>query len=223
MVSKQKLVHASLKLVAACIGLLLLLGIAVFILVAVRYDPLKLAHGEIASNARLVIQLPEKTSLAKVHPRFVKAAQLGGFLFTYGTTGVCTSEELSVNREGCIPKASNTWYEGDIDIESWGKYRSVFFLIDTNYDGKFDPTKAISSTITFVLAKNNTDSFTKKDWETFFNYKDNILPKLFPDAVISIHKTRHPAVFTDDEILRQIQRETDFQIPEKYLPKPKDP
>ena len=64
--------------------------------------------------------------------------------------------------------------------------------------------------------------FTKEEWLEFYVFYDEILPDIFPDADIRISETRHPAVFTDYEVLLQIQEETDIEIPEKYLVTPED-
>lgn len=217
MASKRKLARASLILIAACVGLFSILGLAGFIAFTTWYDPLKFAHGELQSETRLVIRLLEPKTLAQMYPRFVEAAELGGFLHTRGRLGSCTLEQRYSKPRDC--KGSD-WVE--TANNSAMNQRAVSFLFNFKFEGEFDVDKAIGVSTDFVLRKGSTESFTKEDWILFFDYKDNILPKVFPEADISIHKTRHPAVFTDDKILRQIQRETDFEIPEKYLPAPEN-
>lgn len=217
---KQKLARVALWLIATCIVLFVVFVIAFQIAFAVLFDPLKFAHGELASEARLVIQLPEQTSLAEVYPRFVEAAASGGFVHTLGHSGSCSLEERYSRPVTC--KGGDNWVETEIEVEEWQSHRGVMFLFDFEFEGEFDPGTAFGSSFTFVLEKNSTESLAIEDWVTFFNYKDDILPKVFPEADISIHEIRHPAVFTDDEILRQIQRETDFEIPERYLPSPEE-
>ena len=220
MTVRTKLIRVGLWSIAGCIGLFVLLYIAVAIAMAVWFDPLKFSHGELASEARLVIQLPEQQSLIQLHPRFVEAAQLGRFVHTYESPGTCTSEELR-SKTDCVVVASSTWFESEYDPMK--TQRSLMFLFDYEFEGEFDASTAFGSSFTLVLRKGSTESLEIEDWETYFDYQDNILPAVFPGADISVHETRHPAVFTDDDILRQIQRERDFEIPERYLPAPEAP
>lgn len=220
MTVRQKLVRVGLWLIAGCIGLFVLAYIAVGIAMVAWFDPLKFAHGELASEARLVVRLPEQQSLVQIHPRFAEAARLGGFVHTYEDPKSCTSEELR-SRTDCIVVASSTWFESEYDPTK--PQRSLMFLFDYELEGKLDASKAFGSSFTLVLQTRSTDSLEIEDWETYFDYRDNILPAVFPEAAISVHETRHPAVFTDDDILRRIQRETDFEIPERYLPAPEAP
>jgi hypothetical protein len=221
MTFRQRLVRVVLWLIAGFIGIFVLFYLAVAIAMAVWFDPLKFAHGEFASEARLVIQLSEQRSLAEMYPRFIEAAASGGFVHSRGRSGPCTLEARFSDPADC--RDGYNWVETEIDIEDWQDHRSVMFLFDFEFEAEFDASSAFGSSFTFVLAKNSTESLQLADWETYFDYQDNILPTLFPEADISVHETRHPAVFTDDDILRQIQRETDFEIPEKYLPAPEAP
>jgi len=220
MTFRQKLVRVGFWLISGFIGLFVLLYIAVAFVMSFSFDALEFSHGELASEARLVIQLPELQSLVQIHPRFVEAAQLGGFVHTFKSPKPCTSEELR-SRTDCVVVASSTWFESEYDPTK--TQRSLMFLFDYKFEGEFDPSTAFGSSFTLVLQTRSTDSLEIEDWETFFDYQDNILPTVFPEAEISVHERRHPAVFTDDDILRQIRRETDFEIPERYLPAPEAP
>jgi hypothetical protein len=181
---------------------------------------MKFAHGELHSEARLDLELDSPQSLAQLLPLLSEAAISGGFLHSKGREGIYSLEELYSES-----------FSGSVSALLWVKTpnsksveEGVMFLLDLKMDGEFDrelyARTGKASTFTFVFEKGSTDSFTKEDWVTYFKYKDEILPRVFPNAKISVTKRRHPAVFTDDDILRQIQRETDFEIPEKYLPAP---
>ena len=175
-------------------------------------DPLGYAHGQIVPNARILIELPEPRTIAQLYPSFIEAASRGGFPHTRGLTGPRPLEQL-ISEEG-IPTIL-PWVEvPEAKIEN---QRQLIIQSKFNAAEERDRSKMVAVALTFIFQRENVGSFTKEEWLEFFTFYEEILPDIFPDADIRIMEIRHPAVFTDYEVLLQIQEETDIEIPEKYL------
>ena len=166
-------------------------------------------------DARINIELPAPRTLAELYPKYIEVASRGGFPYTKRYPGVRSLEDLlSEDFRGSI--GDLRWAEYP-DVQS-SYQRQVFFLSKFNTREETNRRKNVASSLIFVFQRENVGSFTKEEWLEFFVFYEEILPDVFPEAEIQISKTRHPAVFTDDEVLRQIQQETDIEIPEKYWP-----
>ena len=192
--------------------------LSLLLMLLVGCDPswsLRFAHGKVRPNARINIELPAPRTLAELYPKYIEVASRGGYPYTRSYPGVRSLEELlSEDFGGAI--SALRWAEYP-DVQS-SYQRQVIFL--SGFSAREEPvrSKRTTSSITFMFQRENGESFTKEEWLEFFVFYEEILPDVFPKAEIQISKTRHPAVFTDDEVLRQIQQETDIEIPEKYWP-----
>jgi len=193
-------------------------AVCVFVCSCDWYHPMNFVRGELHSAARIDIVLDTQQKLEQLLPRYIEVANAGGYPYSPRKHRSVTLEELYSESFG-----------GSIAALYWQKKpnakvtgESLMFRGEFTLEGPFDKQRfkreALAEKVILVLQKGSPDSFTKEDWVTYFRFKDEILPRVFPNATISVTKRRHPAVFTDDDILRQIQRETDFEIPEKYLP-----
>lgn len=176
--------------------------------------PHRFTHGQIVPNARVVIELPEPRTLAQLYPKYIEAASRGGFVHTKGLTG---SRPLAKLLDGEGVSSVLTWVERPNQTTFY--QRQLTFKSEFNTRDEPVLAKRVAARIIFMFGRDNLGSFTKEEWLEFFVFYEDILPDVFPDADISIGKHRHPAAFTDKEILRQIHEETDIEIPEKYLAK----
>ena len=166
-------------------------------------------------DARINIELPAPRTLAELYPKYIEVASRGGYPYTKSYPGVRPLEELlSEDFGGSI--SDLRWAEYP-DIKSGDQRQIAFF---SGLSAREEPvrSKRTTSSITFMFQRENVGSFTKEEWLEFFVFYEEILPDVFPKTEIQISETEHPAVFTDDEVLRQIQQETDIEIPEKYWP-----
>lgn len=176
--------------------------------------PHRFTHGEVTPNARIVIELPEPRTLAQLYPSYIEVASRAGFIHSKGLTGSRELEELLSESFGGST-GDLRWVE-EPNTPSPAQ-RQVIFLSKFNTREEPARSKRVATSITFMFQRENSDSFTKGEWLEFYVFYDEILPDVFPHAEIRISETRHPAVFTDDEVLRQILEETDIEIPERYL------
>ena len=162
---------------------------------AKRFD-----RGAPIPNARLLLELPEPQSIAQLFPRYQQAASLGGFPYKVGRP--MTVEEVEASSSRFFSWVAKEEYSDSINVYE----HSVEF---------FTPRGEKSSThITFIFHNDSTDSFTKDEWLWFFQWRDEYLPQVFPEAIISI--IRHPAVFTDLETIAEIEEELGIHVPEEY-------
>lgn len=83
---------------------------------------------------------------------------------------------------------------------------SQYVLVSWEFDG-IEVRKA-----DFLLNQGGLDPFTKKDWVTFFNWVDDILPGAFDNLEMRI--AAHPAVFTNCREMTLISEELGKPIPE---------
>lgn len=165
-------------------------------------------------DARILIELPKELSITELYPRYVEAASQGGFAHFYGYTGAPSMEYLlSDSYNGYLSGVS--WTEQPNQNTSF--VRRIRFGMKYNNRNEPDVTKKVSSSVTFILYRDNTDKFTKEEWKLFFRFYREILPSVFQDEGVQISISRHPAKFTDKDLLLEIQANTDFEIPEKYL------
>ena len=171
-------------------------------------NPRKYSHGQTIPDARVKIQFDEPMLYDNLFPRYVEAARLGGFPHSKGQSGSYTLDDLN-SEEFNVVRNFLIW----VRIENSKETYQDAVVFNIYYEERLVTTKYFE----FILEKGENVSFTKDDWLLFFKYFDEILPELFPEAELSIHEHRHPAVFTDHETLLQIQAETDIEIPEKYL------
>ena len=183
----------------------------------IRGDAHRYTHGQTIPNARISIELPEPRTIAQLYPSYIEAASRGGFPHSRGLTGPRPLEQM-LSENGVI---SGVRFAEQPNIQS-AFQRQLAFLSHFNAVDEPVKTKQVATSITFIFERDNLGSFTKEEWLEFYAFYDEILPDVFPDADIQIMEIRHPAVFTDYEILLQIQEETDIEIPEKYLVTPED-
>lgn len=179
--------------------------------------PHRFTHGQVVPDARISIELPEPRTIAQLYPSYIEAASRAGFPHTRGLTGHRPLEQmLSENR-----------VINELRLAEQPNIQSVFqrqLVFQSKFNPSEEPARAkqVATSLTFIFQRENVEGFTKEEWLDFFVFYEEILPDIFPDADIRISETRHPAVFTDYEVLLQIQEETDIEIPEKYLVIPED-
>ena len=178
----------------------------------IRGDAHRYTHGQTIPNARISIELPDARTIAQLYPSYIEAAPRGGFPHTRGLTGPRSLEQM-LSENGVI-SAMVFVEHPNLDIAF---QRQLVFQSHFNASEEPVPAKRVATSLTFIFQRENVGSFTKEEWLEFFTFYEEILPDVFPDADIQIMETRHPAVFTDYEVLLQIQEETDIEIPEKYL------
>ena len=159
---------------------------------AKRFD-----RGAPIPNARLMLELPEPQSISQLLPRYQKAASLGGFPFSWGSSYTGEQAEAKMIR-------SHTWTKTEGSTSVF-EHRISFSTPRGEKSAKH---------ITFIFRNDSTDSFTKDEWLWFFQWRDEYLPQVFPEAIISI--IRHPAVFTDLETIAEIEEELGIHVPEEY-------
>ena len=174
--------------------------------------PHRFTHGQVVPNARVSIELPEPRTIAQLYPSYIEAASRGGFPHTRGLTGPRSLEQM-LYETGVI---SALIFAEQPDVDS-AFQRQLVFQSEFNTSEEPERAKRVATSLTFIFQRENVGSFTKEEWFEFFTFYEEILPDVFPDADIQIMEVRHPAVFTDYEVLLQIQEETDIEIPEKYL------
>lgn len=159
--------------------------------------PKHLEFGTRVPDARLEVKLDEPSLKYALYRRFEKAAHRGGYFDWRGRP--LTEENI---REDNLPTAYH-WYPNEASDHS--DYRIGFLLPR----GDERP-----SSFTFIFYNANTSAFTDKEWRMFFQWKDVLLPRIFPDA--SIEVTEHPARYTNRDDLAGISRSTGIPVPERY-------
>ena len=162
---------------------------------AKRFD-----RGAPIPNARLLLELPEPQSIAQLFPRYQQAASLGGFPYKVGRP--MTVEEVEASSSRFFSWVAKEEYSDSINVY---EHSVEFFTPRGEKSSKY---------ITFIFRNDSTDSFTKDEWLWFFQWRDEYLPQVFPEAIISI--IRHPAVFTDLETIAEIEEELGIHVPEEY-------
>ncbi len=169
-------------------------------------------------DSRILIELSSPMTYEELYPFFVKAASEGGFNHFFGRTGVPSIEQLfSEYREGSLYLTSVRWTEQP-------NHKAVFvptlvFSLNSNSREEPDQTKRVASSVILMLQKDSTESITEAEWDLFFRYYREILPKVFEDKIVRSSITRHPAIFTDSKLLLEIHELTDYEIPGRYLEK----
>ena len=159
---------------------------------AKRFD-----RGAPIPNARLMLELREPQSIAQLFPRYQQAASLGGFPFSWGSS--YTGEQAEANM---------------IRSHTWTKTEGSTSVFEHRISFSTPRGEKSAKHITFIFRNDSTDSFTKDEWLWFFQWRDEYLPQVFPEAIISI--IRHPAVFTDLETITEIEEELGIHVPEEY-------
>lgn len=179
--------------------------------------PHRFSHGQVVPNAGIAIELPKPEILPNLYPRLVEVGAQGGYLHATGprrSGGSFPLEEiLSENYNG------NWGYFRLFQDFERPDFRMISFTTEYNYPEVTDRSLMSASSVLFSYQRKGLGSFTKAEWIEFYRFYNEVLPRLFPEAEISIVPERHPAIFTDYEILLQIQDETDISIPipAKYL------
>lgn len=162
-------------------------------------------------HARVLIELPEPQLFAELYPSFVEVASRGGFTHSFGRTGSYTIDELLSKG----PASSIRWTEEP--NQSTVFVRRLSFNIQYKNREERDFAKKMTDSFHFVFGKASTEPFTKEEWQEFFWFYRDVLPRVFQDEEISLSISRHPAIFTDNALLLDIHATTDFEIPDRYL------
>ena len=76
-----------------------------------------------------------------------------------------------------------------------------------------------SESVIFMMHNDSVEKFDADDWLRFFEWKDKLLPQVFPNS--NIHIARHPAARTKREDIAKIELQTGLIAPERYK-KPRD-
>ena len=158
----------------------------------------RLEFGQSIPDARLEIRLNEPTSKYGLYQRFEQAAHRGGFFHRRGRH--LSAEDI---RQNNLPP-SHKWYPSESSDRS--EYHVSFYW----------PRRVERPwSFVFVFYNSSLNAFTAKEWRMFYEWKDEHLPIVFPEALIEI--TKHPAQRTARENLSEISNVTGIPIPEKYM------
>lgn len=169
-------------------------------------------------EGRILIELSSPMTYEELYPFFVKAASEGGFNHFFGRAGVPSVEQLfSEYYEKSLYLNSVRWTEQPNHKAVF--VRTLVFRLNSNSREEPDQTKRVASSVILMLQRGDTESFTKEEWDLFFRFYREILPKVLEDKVVRSSITRHPASYTDSKLLLEIYESTDYEIPEHYLEK----
>ncbi len=190
-----------LQLVALVVSLVLCLVIGrIAYIKSIWCDTLRC--GRFVPDARLEIDLPQSLSTGELYALYKRAAELGGHTQESGGPYIPDPKGLAYRR-------SHRWL-----AEPTGRYpHEVWF-----YSPRA-PMDVPSASVRFVMYHESVEKFDADDWLRFFEWKDKLLPQVFPNS--NIHIARHPAARTKREDIAKIEQETGLIAPERYK-KPRD-
>ena len=158
----------------------------------------RLEYGVAIPDARISILLQEPSSKYKLFERFQKAARLGGFPRLHG-------DPVSEQTPNSLIAVSGFSFAQHPGLEDAGYYEySITF--SWTYGAEM-PSEAL-----FIFHNATTDGFKEREWLIFFQWYEQYLPAVFPDATLVV--TRHPADATDTEELMIVSKSTGIQLPE---------
>lgn len=158
----------------------------------------------------------------ELYPLFANAASQGGFGHFFGRSGTPSIEQIiSEYHKGARGLPSARWTEDPNQSSDYVRWLNFWFKSD-NFRDEPDHTKRVASSVVVILKRENTDSFTQKEWEIFFRYYREILPSIFEDKAVRLEISRHPALFTDSLLLLEVLASMDYEIPERYLEKARE-
>jgi len=84
---------------------------------------------------------------------------------------------------------------------------------DAGYSIYFMPTDNVEMPpeFTFIFHNATTDGFIEREWLIFFQWYEQHLPAVFPDATLVV--SRHPADGTKTEELMNVSKSTGIPLP----------
>ncbi|BFM05237.1 hypothetical protein GCM10025791_14450 [Halioxenophilus aromaticivorans] len=172
---------------------------------------------------------------AELYPRYAKAASSAGFNYLEHYDSILTLEDVTKEYyAGNINTGIMKWWVVPAESiranrdkkpplrKKMPSYR-VSFMEYYLVNGERDLAQRLVSSITFVFRAGRLDGFTIDHWAVIFKFYRESIPDSFEGVYSDLSISRHPAVFTDDETLAQIQKETDFDIPVRYLERNEEP
>lgn len=154
----------------------------------------RLAFGVPVPDARLEVTLDSAVPARELLARLDNGITDAGVESTPRNAHLIASDEK-------MDRDSFLWfYDSDAKLDD--------YRIGVNFPYK----EANPSSFEFIFRNAGTDNFTEKEWRMFFDWKERILPQMFPDAV-SIEISRHPAEFTDIEDIESIANRLGVELP----------
>ena len=189
-----------LQLVALVVSLVLCLVIGrIAYIKSIWCDTLRC--GRVIPTAILKIDLPQPLSTGELYARYKQAAELGGHTQQDGGPYVPDPQGLAYRR-------GHRWL-----AQPTGRYLHAIHFYSRA------PMGVPSESVIFMMHNDSVEKFDADDWLRFFEWKDKLLPQVFPNSNIRI--ARHPAARTKREDIAKIEQETGLIAPERYK-KPRD-
>ena len=153
--------------------------------------------GRVIPMAVLKIDLPQPLSTGELYALYKRAAELGGHTQESGGPYIPDPQGLAYRR-------GHRWL-----AESTGRH-----LQEIRFSSPRAPMHVSSNLVTFNFNNDSVEKFDADDWLRFFEWKDKLLPQVFPNSNIRI--TRHPAARTKRDDIAKIELQTGLIAPERY-------